>query len=131
MAKTTKRTELNDRFINQLALDFEVHGEAVIEKLRLSDLRAYSNLVAALVPKRLEVESKTDAFDQMGADDVEEYLVRSFAQDIPQAERIMAKAKELAAKGDVVQIALPNDSSPTPRTKRKSRPIGLPIVQGQ
>jgi hypothetical protein len=124
MTKASKRTELNEAFIHQLALDFEVHGADVIEKLRLTDLRAYSQLVAALVPKKVEVEEKSSAFDSMSQEQVEDWLVGSFAQDLKAAERLLDKARALAASGDPIVTILPDDDPPS--KKSRSRHLGLP-----
>jgi hypothetical protein len=126
---TRKRSELNEKFVHELALDFETHGAEVIEKLRLTDLRAYSQLVAALVPRRLEVSDDCDSIAHLSEAELEDLMVKMFAQSIAHGARIMAKAEALLESGEV----LPDLPPPPPRqlSRRLSRRPGLPMVRGQ
>jgi hypothetical protein len=50
------RNKLSETFLKELADDFEVHGKGVIEKVRAERPHDYLKIVAAVMPKRMEVE---------------------------------------------------------------------------
>jgi Family of unknown function (DUF5681) len=50
------RNKLSETFLKELADDFEVHGKEVIKKVRTERPQDYLKLVAAVMPKRMEVE---------------------------------------------------------------------------
>ena len=45
-----------ETFLKALADDFEVHGKEVVEKVRMESPHDYLKLVAAVMPKRMEIE---------------------------------------------------------------------------
>jgi hypothetical protein len=51
-----KRRALTSKFIEALAADWEQHGEAALEQVRLEDPSRYCELVARLVPVQAQVE---------------------------------------------------------------------------
>jgi hypothetical protein len=53
---SSKRRQLTSRFIERLAADWEMHGDACLEQLRLEDNTTYCTLVAKLVPAQVAVE---------------------------------------------------------------------------
>lgn len=124
---TRKRSELNEKFVHELALDFDTHGSEVIEKLRQTDLRAYSQLIAALVPKRIEV-SGGDDFSHLTEEELNRAIVSMDAMDISAAERRLELARALATQGPVV-VNLPDRPSPTTPSRRIGRRPGLPVVR--
>ena len=50
------RTKLSDAFCQALLDDFEAHGIAAIEALRLQDPSAYIRVIASMVPKQVKAE---------------------------------------------------------------------------
>jgi hypothetical protein len=91
------RAKLSGDFIENLESDWREHGQGVIESLRVSRPEVYARLVADLVPKQVEVATGSE-FETMGAAELEAFVVESFAGNIAQGERIMKRARELAAK---------------------------------
>ena len=45
------RNKLGEEFLTQLCDDFEVHGAAVIERVRQEDPATYIRVIASLIPK--------------------------------------------------------------------------------
>lgn len=54
------RNRLSEAFLDALCADFDVHGPAVIERVRLEEPAAYLRTVASIMPKRVEVEAGDD-----------------------------------------------------------------------
>ena len=50
------RNKLSETFLKALADDFEAHGKGVVEKVRTERPHDYLKIVAAVMPKRMEVE---------------------------------------------------------------------------
>lgn len=50
------RNKLSEIFLKALADDFEAHGKGVVEKVRMERPHDYLKIVAAVMPKRMEVE---------------------------------------------------------------------------
>lgn len=49
------RNRLSEAFIKVLCEDFEANGKATIEKLRVESPAQYSNVIAKLMPKLMEL----------------------------------------------------------------------------
>lgn len=62
LAKGT-RNKLNASFLNALAKDFQEHGEDAIRLCREENPAAYVKVLAALLPKEIEVKSPLEGFD--------------------------------------------------------------------
>lgn len=84
------RNKLSEAFLEALASDFDQHGKDVIERVRTEEPAAYLRTIVAIVPKRLEFDTPTDA--EKLTDDQLEAIIRS----------------EMAAKG-----------TPLPRSKAR------------
>ena len=50
------RNKLSEIFLRALADDFEAHGKGVVEKVRMERPQDYLKIVAAVMPKRMEIE---------------------------------------------------------------------------
>ena len=55
------RNKLGEDFVRALSEDFQEHGKAAIETVRAEEPAQYLKVIAAIVPKELNI--KTDAFD--------------------------------------------------------------------
>ncbi len=55
------RNKLNETFLQALAEDFEANGKEVIEKVRKDRPQDYLKVIAAVLPKRMEIEDATPA----------------------------------------------------------------------
>ena len=55
------RNKLGEDFVRALSEDFQEHGMAAIQTVRVDDPAAYLKVIAQVVPKELNI--KTDAFD--------------------------------------------------------------------
>src|SRR6476659_3291869 len=55
------RNKLGEEFLAQLCDDFEVHGAAVIERVRQEDPAAYIRVIASLIPKDIKIDRRLDA----------------------------------------------------------------------
>ena len=73
------RNRLSENFIQSLSDDFEQHGVAVIQEVRLEKPAEYLKIIAAIVPKEFTVNTVTTA--DMSDDELIERLdqVRSIA----------------------------------------------------
>jgi len=80
-----------------LAKDWEQNGAQVIAILRVSDPKTYSTLIASMAPKLVEMSNPGTEFQSMSEAELENYLAESFSTNLAQGERIMAKARALAA----------------------------------
>ncbi len=49
------RNKLSEQFLASLCEDFEVHGEAVLETVRINDPSTYLRVTASLLPKQTEI----------------------------------------------------------------------------
>ena len=58
------RHKLGQAFIEALHADFEVHGEQVIETVRLEKPDQYMKVVASLLPKEFKIETTSDLTDE-------------------------------------------------------------------
>jgi hypothetical protein len=56
------RNKVSEKLLEALALDFDTHGKAVIEKVRSDRPHEYLKIVASLVPKQMEIESTAQPF---------------------------------------------------------------------
>jgi hypothetical protein len=56
------RNKVSETLLEALALDFDVHGREVIEKVRSEKPHEYLKIVASLVPKQMEIESTARPF---------------------------------------------------------------------
>lgn len=50
------RNKLSETFLQLIADDFEAHGKRVVEKVRTERPKDYLKIVAAIIPRRMEVE---------------------------------------------------------------------------
>jgi hypothetical protein len=50
------RNKLSEIFLKALADDFEAHGKGVVEKVRMERPHDYLKIVAAVMPKRMEID---------------------------------------------------------------------------
>ena len=57
---TGSRNKLSEVFLDALCTDFEAHGAAVIERVRLEEPAAYLRTVASIMPKKVEVDAVDD-----------------------------------------------------------------------
>jgi hypothetical protein len=55
------RNKLNETFMHALAEDFASNGKEVIEKVRTERPQDYLKVIAAVLPKRMEIEDATPA----------------------------------------------------------------------
>ena len=55
------RNKLGEEFLTQLCDDFEVHGAAVIERVRQEDPATYIRVIASLIPKDIKIDRRPDA----------------------------------------------------------------------
>lgn len=58
------RHKLGQAFIEALHADFELHGESVIETVRLEKPDQYMKVVASLLPKEFKIETTSDLTDE-------------------------------------------------------------------
>jgi hypothetical protein len=56
------RNKVSEKLLEALAMDFDSHGKAVIEKVRSDRPHEYLKIVASLVPKQMEIESTAQPF---------------------------------------------------------------------
>ena len=49
------RNKLSEQFLASLCEDFEVHGNAVLETVRVNDPSTYLRVTASLLPKQTEI----------------------------------------------------------------------------
>ena len=52
------RNKVSEKLLEVLALDFETHGQEVIEKVRAERPADYLKIVASLVPKQMEIDDR-------------------------------------------------------------------------
>ncbi len=50
------RNKFTERFVDAMLVDFEAHGEEVIEKVRIQDPSSYIRVATALIPAKSESE---------------------------------------------------------------------------
>src|SRR5262245_62682006 len=50
------RNKISEKLLEALAIDFDAHGREVIQKVRADRPADYLKIVAALVPKQMEIE---------------------------------------------------------------------------
>ena len=55
------RNKLGEEFLTQLCDDSEVHGAAVIERVRQEDPAAYLRVIVSVLPKELKIDRRPDA----------------------------------------------------------------------
>ena len=53
------RNKLSEAFLQVLAEDFEANGKAVVEKVRAERPQDYLKIIAAVTPRRMELEDAT------------------------------------------------------------------------
>jgi hypothetical protein len=70
------RNKLGEEFLTQLCEDFEVHGAAVIERVRQEDPATYIRVIAGLLPK--ELKSASGPFAELSIEELE--LIASAAR---------------------------------------------------
>ncbi len=54
------RNKFSETFLSNLCEDFEEHGAAAIQRVRLNDPSTYMRVCAALIPKEMKVEQTND-----------------------------------------------------------------------
>lgn len=93
------RRRLTAAFLNDLADDYEQHGKAVLEKLRVKSPKTYIAAIVKLCPKELEVTNALDDLDNDALRIVlaaaQRYVARQKAQAIE-----LVPAMEEARKPD-------------------------------
>ena len=52
------RNKVSEKLLEALAEDFDTHGNDVIEKVRVDRPHDYLKIVASLVPKQMEIETR-------------------------------------------------------------------------
>jgi hypothetical protein len=52
------RNKVSEKLLEVLALDFEAHGQQVIEQVRTERPADYLKIVASLVPKQMEIDDR-------------------------------------------------------------------------
>lgn len=52
------RNKVSEKLLEALALDFEAHGQEVIETVRAERPADYLKIVASLVPKQMEIDDR-------------------------------------------------------------------------
>jgi hypothetical protein len=67
------RTRLGEKFLADLMVSWEKHGEKALEKVRRKDPTAYVRVVAATLPKELSV--KVSDIDDLSDDEIARRLV--------------------------------------------------------
>lgn len=128
----SKRTELNDSFIADLAADWEQHGASTIEKLRQSRPELYARLAADLVPRKVEVSDSGNNFENMTGEEIEEWLINEYASKPEVWARFKIRVQSLIDSGaSVVQIELDSPAPSSTPTRSRGRRPGVPFVQGQ
>jgi Family of unknown function (DUF5681) len=70
------RNKLGEEFLTQLCEDFEVHGAAVIERVRQEDPATYIRVIAGFLPK--ELKSASGPFAELSIEELE--LIASAAR---------------------------------------------------
>lgn len=63
------RAKLSEAFLSALCDDFAVHGRNTIERVRVEKPDAYLKVIAAILPRQIEV--KADAFEGVSDDELE------------------------------------------------------------
>lgn len=63
------RVKLSEAFLAALCADFEQHGAATIERVRIDKPDAYLKVIASILPKQIEVTESP--FDGMSDDELE------------------------------------------------------------
>ena len=58
------RNKLGEDFIAALYADFQEHGPATIQRMRLQDPVAYIKIIAGLLPKEVKVDNVRDLTDE-------------------------------------------------------------------
>ena len=54
------RNKFGELFLSNLCDDFEEHGVAAIQRVRLNDPSTYMRVCAALIPKEMKIEQVSD-----------------------------------------------------------------------
>ena len=62
------RHKLGEAFIEAMQVDFDLHGSAVIEKVRTENPSQYLKVIASILPKELNVRS--DSLSEMDEDEL-------------------------------------------------------------
>jgi hypothetical protein len=60
--KIGSRNKLGEAFVADLQTDWQQHGPAVIEQVRITDPAAYLRIVASLMPRQVETDVSIDVF---------------------------------------------------------------------
>ena len=68
------RNKLTSRFLNQLAADFEEHGKKAIQQCRENAPERYLGVIAALVPKQIELTRPLDGLSDDELASIAEHL---------------------------------------------------------
>ena len=74
------RDKLTRNFLHELAADFELHGKGVIETVRTSEPATYLKVVAAIVPKEVEITRPLDGV----SDDELAQIIETIRSKIPE-----------------------------------------------
>jgi hypothetical protein len=56
------RNKVSEKLLEALAIDFDAHGQNVIETVRAEKPHEYLKIVASLVPKHLEIDDGRQPF---------------------------------------------------------------------
>jgi len=72
------RNKLGEEFLTQLCDDFELHGAAVIERVRQEDPATYIRVIAGLLPK--ELKNSSGPFAELSIEELE--LIASAARAV-------------------------------------------------
>ena len=73
------RHKLGEQFLSKMQADFELHGEGVIEKVRLTEPAQYLRVVASLMPKEMDVKTMKSHAEELTDEDLA-YVIHILSQ---------------------------------------------------
>jgi hypothetical protein len=87
------RNKLNAAFLNALAKDFQTHGEDAIRQCREENPGAYVKVLAALLPKEIELKRPLEEFE-------DDELIAA----VGALQSFLAAREDEAGAGDAAQL---------------------------
>jgi hypothetical protein len=103
------RNRLGQQFVDDLCLDWQAHGRAVITAVRNSDPSAYLKVVAQLLPDQIELGAAGDFSHLQTADEVIEAMIAESGDDLQGFLSVLDQVRDrvLLLLSDQARPALP------------------------
>lgn len=125
------RSRLGEKFLAALADDFEAHGEAVIERVRVDSPDVYVSTVAKLLPKEIVAAVQ---IDQRAPGNLDPEQWARFTEIMRMVERVAPSGTSPDAVLSVLEHALRSElATPLPQLEVLPTllpcPIALPVAE--